>query len=909
MLYGHLDTLREDASAQLQGALLQTGGTPADRSHRDSATALYTDQHRPVQRRRERAVLRPARLRPATGSDESATSAGSASSTRTTTTSRCCIDWRAPAARPFYLATAAVAGRGAPAPAHRAPGGRTVTGIDDEVLDLDAARATGPAARRPDRRGGAARRADRQPHRPDAATSSRPSRPSRTGSSGPTSTGVLVVQGGPGTGKTAVALHRAAYLLYTHRQQLSPRGVLIVGPNPTFLRYISQVLPSLAETGVLLATLGDLFPGVTRPPDEPPPTAEIKGRAGWPTCWPPRSRDRQRVPDEAVEIDLDGDALRARPRTVHRGRRDRGPAAPASRTTWPGRSSSPRSSTRCRCRSPTRSAPTRTPTTRSAATTPPATRSCSTRPTSPRSAASCAATPRSRRRWTGCGRSSPRSSCCADLFADPDRLAAAAPALTERSAPCCCAARRRLDPGRRAAARRGWPNSSARTTRSRGSRAERQRAAADRLRRGRPGDRRRVPLARRRGRGRPGDAARHRPARRRAGSPNGTRTSERLTAGRTRRRRPHVGVRPRHRRRGAGAVADGVAAADAPLPEPVDDRRRRRRPDRRPRPAPRPGRRCSTRTSPSRWRLAELTVNYRTPAEIMAVAADVLAGDRPRPGAAPVGAGGRRRPVRSAASHRPGCPTPSPRPPSRRPPRPATAGSASSSRPARFADLVPAVLEVLPDAAVGDEPDSPRRSWCSPSAGQGPGVRRRHRRRPGPHRGRVTPRRQRPLRRPDPGHPAPRRPAPRHPPGLAACRRRHVTLTGDFRRARRTARRILDLLLEGPQPVGELTARTGLTQPGTSKHLRVLREAGLVTVRQDAQRRWYELVPEPLAELDAWLIALPAAVDGAPRRARTCPGRTAGDTRLLGGSVMGRTPARSPNRRRPGMPSPVPTCP
>ena len=75
--------------------------------------------------------------------------------------------------------------------------------------------------------------------------------------------GVLVVQGGPGTGKTAVALHRAAYLLYTHRQQLSSRGVLIVGPNATFLRYISQVLPSLAETGVLLRTLGDLFPGVT----------------------------------------------------------------------------------------------------------------------------------------------------------------------------------------------------------------------------------------------------------------------------------------------------------------------------------------------------------------------------------------------------------------------------------------------------------------------------------------------------------------------------------------------------------------------------------------------------------------------------------------------------------------------
>ncbi len=66
-------------------------------------------------------------------------------------------------------------------------------------------------------------------------------------------------------------------------------------------------------------------------------------------------------------------------------------------------------------------------------------------------------------------------------------------------------------------------------------------------------------------------------------------------------------------------------------------------------------------------------------------------------------------------------------------------------------------------------------------------------------------------------------------------------------------RRILDLLLEKPRPVGELTERLGLTQPGTSKHLRVLREAGLVQVRPDAQRRVYELSPAPLAEVDAWL--------------------------------------------------------
>jgi DNA-binding transcriptional ArsR family regulator len=68
-----------------------------------------------------------------------------------------------------------------------------------------------------------------------------------------------------------------------------------------------------------------------------------------------------------------------------------------------------------------------------------------------------------------------------------------------------------------------------------------------------------------------------------------------------------------------------------------------------------------------------------------------------------------------------------------------------------------------------------------------------------------------------------------------------------------TRRRILDLLREAPRAVGELVDHVGLSQPGVSKHLRVLREAELVTVRRDAQRRVYELRPEPLADLDAWL--------------------------------------------------------
>src|SRR3954470_16635425 len=90
--------------------------------------------------------------------------------------------------------------------------------------------------------------------------------------------GVLVVQGGPGTGKTAVALHRAAYLLYTYRFPLERQGVLVVGPNPLFLRYIEHVLPSLGETGVTLSTVAGLYHGGIRPRGvDSPMAARVKG--------------------------------------------------------------------------------------------------------------------------------------------------------------------------------------------------------------------------------------------------------------------------------------------------------------------------------------------------------------------------------------------------------------------------------------------------------------------------------------------------------------------------------------------------------------------------------------------------------------------------------------------------------
>lgn len=92
----------------------------------------------------------------------------------------------------------------------------------------------------------------------------------------------LVVQGGPGTGKTAVGLHRAAYLLYEHRERLDRDGMLVVGPNPLFLRYIAQVLPSLGEFAARQTTLDRLVAGVVGGrvgPDDPPARARVLGDA------------------------------------------------------------------------------------------------------------------------------------------------------------------------------------------------------------------------------------------------------------------------------------------------------------------------------------------------------------------------------------------------------------------------------------------------------------------------------------------------------------------------------------------------------------------------------------------------------------------------------------------------------
>ncbi|THA27859.1 ATP-dependent DNA helicase [Streptomyces sp. RKND-216] len=215
------------------------------------------------------------------------------------------IDWRAPVARPFYLATGH-APMGLRRRRHLATSGREVTALHDEILDLDDTERTGLESHDADAVLLAALDAARTGRMHDIVQTIQAEQdriiraPHR---------GVRVVEGGPGTGKTAVALHRAAYLLYEYRELLARRAVLIVGPNPAFLGYIGEVLPSLGETGVLLSTVGELFPGVTATGTDTEEAAEVKGRAGTAEVIARAVRDRQALPDPVLEIDHDGDVL------------------------------------------------------------------------------------------------------------------------------------------------------------------------------------------------------------------------------------------------------------------------------------------------------------------------------------------------------------------------------------------------------------------------------------------------------------------------------------------------------------------------------------------------------------------------------------------------------------------------
>ncbi|MEU4291415.1 ATP-binding domain-containing protein [Kribbella sp. NPDC026596] len=224
------------------------------------------------------------------------------------------IDWRTPVAQVFYRATAADP-LGVKRRRHIRLRGRTVVGVDDDVLDLDAL----GDAERSTLIGEAALLSSLGASRTGrmneivATIQSEQDEIIRSGLPG-----VLVVQGGPGTGKTVVALHRAAYLLYTYREQLARSGVLVVGPNSTFLRYIDQVLPSLGETDVVLATIGELYPGVEATAPESPQAARIKGELVMAEVLAQAVRGFQLVPAAPITLKIDQHELVLRPGVVRK---------------------------------------------------------------------------------------------------------------------------------------------------------------------------------------------------------------------------------------------------------------------------------------------------------------------------------------------------------------------------------------------------------------------------------------------------------------------------------------------------------------------------------------------------------------------------------------------------------------
>jgi DNA helicase IV len=312
MLYGRLDGLRSRASDRLARVLREAGGTHQARTEREAFSAMYAQQLSQFDAAEnglcfgrldfhdgERRYIGRIGIHDESGEYE-----------------QLLMDWRASAARPFYLATAA-----SPADVQRRrhikTRGRTVVSIDDEVLDLAVADPakheglTGESALL------AALSASRTGQMRDIVETiqAEQDRIIRSDLSG-----VLVVQGGPGTGKTAVALHRAAFLLYTYRRQLMKRGVLVVGPNATFLRYIGQVLPSLGETSVLLSTVADLFPGISATGSEPREVAVTKGRLDMAGVVAAAVRDRQQVPRRPVDVVADHQVLRLDPATCSRAR-------------------------------------------------------------------------------------------------------------------------------------------------------------------------------------------------------------------------------------------------------------------------------------------------------------------------------------------------------------------------------------------------------------------------------------------------------------------------------------------------------------------------------------------------------------------------------------------------------------
>lgn len=295
--YKYLDKHRTTAQTKLQEVYQENHSSlPQHRSERDAFAAYWADTASKLAKLEDRLVFGRIDL-----NDHSRLHIGRVS-LNDEERRQVLLDWRAPAARDFYQATALHPGK-VVRRRHIATTKREVVGIEDEIITDSPQKhlnTIGEGAIL------AALNQARDGQMSDIVATIQREQDEVIRAS---SHGVLVVQGGPGTGKTAVALHRAAYLLYQDRERLDKSGILLIGPSHRFIRYISNVLPSLGETNVVSLTIGEILPGTIATHTEDPAIAKIKGKIIWSKILARAVKDLQKLPTENVYLTVQGSTL------------------------------------------------------------------------------------------------------------------------------------------------------------------------------------------------------------------------------------------------------------------------------------------------------------------------------------------------------------------------------------------------------------------------------------------------------------------------------------------------------------------------------------------------------------------------------------------------------------------------
>ena len=311
LIYGRFDELKSLVTKRLSSTRAQKELNLTSMTERDSFATMYEDRLSSLRAGEYRLVF--GKLRMKDGSERYIGRMGLLENEKPIL-----LDWRAKAASPFYEATF-FDDMGAALRRHITLENRKVVKLEDELLDLSPEKSE-KALKEGILSGEGALMAALEE--------------SRTGKMGDIVSTIqreqnriirmplnstVVVQGGPGTGKSAVALHRAAYLLYTYRKELEASGVLIIGPSQAFVHYIDDVLPCLGETDILIRTMSEMLPGVTVNCKDSPLAAKVKGDLRMVQVIKSAIKRHIRIPRELPAISVNGMKLKLEPEEIAKG--------------------------------------------------------------------------------------------------------------------------------------------------------------------------------------------------------------------------------------------------------------------------------------------------------------------------------------------------------------------------------------------------------------------------------------------------------------------------------------------------------------------------------------------------------------------------------------------------------------